>query len=153
MRSFATLLSIAALSFATLGQVKKPEPPPVKIPFAESRQVVVVTTKDWTATQGVAHLYDPWHPAVLSLIASTIDRARARGKAVSVCGEMAGDAVFTRLLLAMGLRSFSMHPRQIAPVKQAILRADSARLAKGLLGVLHADDPQSAAREFFGDAA
>ena len=105
------------------------------------------------ADEHVAHLYDPWHPAVLSLIASTIDRCRARGKGVSVCGEMAGDAVFTRLLLAMGLRSFSMHPRQIAPVKQAILRADSARLARGLHGVLHSDDPQSAARELLGDAA
>jgi D-alanyl-D-alanine dipeptidase len=58
MRSFATLFSIALLSITTLGQIKKPEPPPVKTPFAESRQAVVVTTKDWTATQGVAHLYE-----------------------------------------------------------------------------------------------
>jgi D-alanyl-D-alanine dipeptidase len=58
MRSFATLLSIALLPFAALGQIKKPEPPPVKIPFTQSRQVVVVTTKDWNATQGTAQRYE-----------------------------------------------------------------------------------------------
>jgi len=58
MRSFASLLAIALLSFAAFGQVKKPEPPMVKVRFAESRQVVVVTTKDWTATQGIAHLFE-----------------------------------------------------------------------------------------------
>jgi len=104
------------------------------------------------ADEHVAHLYDPWHPAVLSLIASTIAKANAAGRAVSVCGEMAGDTLFTRLLLAMGLRSFSMHPRQIAPVKQSVLRADCARLAKHLGAVLHADDPQGAARSVLGDA-
>jgi phosphotransferase system enzyme I (PtsI) len=104
------------------------------------------------ADEHVAHLYDPWHPAVLSLVSSTIARARAVGKSVSVCGEMAGDAAFTRLLLSMGLRSFSMHPRQIASVKQAVLRADCARLAAGIEGILSADDPQSAARRILGDA-
>src|SRR5574340_229266 len=55
----------------------------------------------------VAHLYDPWHPAVLKLIAMVVDAARAAGKDVSVCGEMAGDTSFTELLLALGLRSLS----------------------------------------------
>jgi phosphotransferase system enzyme I (PtsI) len=104
------------------------------------------------ADEHVAHLYDPWHPAVLSLVAATIERAHAAGKDVSVCGEMAGDATFTRLLLAMGLRSFSMHPRQIAPVKQAVLRADCARLAEKVRDVLRADDPHAAARQWLGDA-
>jgi D-alanyl-D-alanine dipeptidase len=54
---FSTVLLIA-IPFLVLAQIKKPEPPPVKIPFAESRQVVVVTTKDWNAIQGVAHLYE-----------------------------------------------------------------------------------------------
>jgi phosphoenolpyruvate-protein phosphotransferase (PTS system enzyme I) len=102
------------------------------------------------ADEHVAHLYDPWHPAVLGLIASTIGKARAAGRSVSVCGEMAGDAAFTRLLLAMGLRSFSMHPRQIAPVKQAILRADASRLAAALAPVMAADDPQAVATQALG---
>ena len=101
------------------------------------------------ADEQVAHLYDPWHPAVVSLIASTIAKARAAGKGVSVCGEMAGDPAFTALLLAMGLRSFSMHPQQIASVKQTVLRADTVRLRAALPQVLCADDPQRAAGAAF----
>ena len=56
------------------------------------------------ADEAVAHLYDPWHPAVLQLIAQTIAEATRRQARVSVCGEMAGDPAFTELLLAMGLR-------------------------------------------------
>lgn len=80
------------------------------------------------ADETVAHLYDPWHPAVLQLIAGSIARAREMGKHVSVCGEMAGDTDFTELLLGMGLRSLSMHPSQIASVKQRVLRTDTRRL-------------------------
>jgi len=80
------------------------------------------------ADESVAHLYDPWHPAVLDLVRRTIAAGRGRGKPVSVCGEMAGDPAFTLTLLGMGLRSFSMHPSQIAPVKQQILRADTRKL-------------------------
>ncbi|MBA3597663.1 MAG: phosphoenolpyruvate--protein phosphotransferase [Methylibium sp.] len=81
------------------------------------------------ADEAVAHLYDPWHPAVLELVSRTISVGRARGKQVSVCGEMAGDPAFTEALLGMGLRSFSMHPAQVATVKQQVLRADTRRLA------------------------
>ena len=101
------------------------------------------------ADEQVAHLYDPWHPAVLGLVASTIANANAAGKGVSVCGEMAGDPAFTPLLLSMGLRSFSMHPRQIAAVKQAVLRADTVMLRGALANVLAADEPQSAAQALF----
>lgn len=80
------------------------------------------------ADETVAHLYDPWHPAVLQLIAGSIARAREMGRHVSVCGEMAGDTDFTELLLGMGLRSLSMHPSQIASVKQRVLRTDTRRL-------------------------
>jgi phosphotransferase system enzyme I (PtsI) len=79
------------------------------------------------ADEAVAHLYDPWHPAVMELIERSIRRSRARGKPVSVCGEMAGDPQFTLALLGMGLRSFSMHPAQIGSVKQQVLRADTRK--------------------------
>ena len=82
------------------------------------------------ADESVAHLYDQLHPAVLRLIADTIAEGARQGKAVSVCGEMAGDPAMTRLLLGLGLRSFSMHPSQILQVKQEVLRADAARLAE-----------------------
>jgi phosphotransferase system enzyme I (PtsI) len=97
------------------------------------------------ADEQVAHLYDAWHPAVLRLVADTIASARARGRAVSVCGEMAGDPSFTELLLAMGLRSFSTHPAQIASVKQRILRADTRRLTGSLQSILAADQPHDVA--------
>jgi phosphoenolpyruvate-protein phosphotransferase (PTS system enzyme I) len=82
------------------------------------------------ADEAVAHLYDPWHPAVLRLVARTIEAARAAGKHVSVCGEMAGDPAFTEFLIGLGLRSFSMHPSQVAAVKQGLLRCDSQRAAR-----------------------
>ena len=93
------------------------------------------------ADEQVAHLYDPLHPAVLRLVADTIAACVAQGKGVSVCGEMAGDPAVTRLLLGLGLRSFSMHPTQILAVKQEILRADAARLVPWAQQVLQSDDP------------
>ena len=106
------------------------------------------------ADDAVSHLFDPWHPAVLRLIAETIAAANAKGRGVSVCGEMAGDAAFTDLLLAMGLRSFSMHPARIASIKQRVLRADTRRLAGALAAVLGSDDPaREAARHFPAGAA
>ena len=93
------------------------------------------------ADEAVAHLYDPAHPAVLRLVADTIAECRRQGKGVSVCGEMAGDVAFTRLLLGLGLRSFSMHPSQILAVKQEVLRADAAKLVPWAQSVLEADDP------------
>ena len=44
------------------------------------------------ADESVAHLYDPWHPAVLRLVATPSRRPARQGKGVSVCGEMAGDS-------------------------------------------------------------
>ena len=93
------------------------------------------------ADASVAHLYDPCHPAVLRLIAHTIAECNARGKSVSVCGEMAGDVTMTRLLLGLGLRSFSMHPSQILAVKQQILLADTAKLKLWAQEVLQSENP------------
>ena len=93
------------------------------------------------ADESVAHLYDQLHPAVLRLIADTIAEGARQGKAVSVCGEMAGDPAMTRLLLGLGLRSFSMHPSQILQVKQEVLRADAARLGDWAQAVLDSDEP------------
>ena len=93
------------------------------------------------ADESVAHLYDPMHPAVLRLVAGTIAECNAQGKHVSVCGEMAGDITLTRLLLGMGLRSFSMHPAQILAVKQEVLRADVSKLTLWAEQVLSDDEP------------
>ncbi len=93
------------------------------------------------ADESVAHLYDPCHPAVLRLIADTIAECNAQGKGVSICGEMAGDVGMTKLLLGLGLRSFSMHPSQILAVKQQILRADTVKLKPWAELVLASEDP------------
>jgi phosphotransferase system enzyme I (PtsI) len=95
------------------------------------------------ADESVAHLYDPLHPAVLGLVAGTIAESNRQGKGVSVCGEMAGDVSMTRLLLGLGLRSFSMHPAQILAVKQEVLRADTRRLRDWADQVLADEDPAS----------
>jgi phosphotransferase system enzyme I (PtsI) len=96
------------------------------------------------ADESVAHLYDPCHPAVLRLVADTIAECLRQGKGVSVCGEMAGDTQFTRLLLGLGLRSFSMHPAQILAVKQEVLRADTSRLQAWAKQVVDSEDPARA---------
>ena len=96
------------------------------------------------ADESVAHLYDPCHPAVLRLVADTIAECRRQGKDVSVCGEMAGDVQFTRLLLGLGLRSFSMHPAQLLAVKQEVLRADVTRLEAWARAVVESEDPGEA---------
>lgn len=93
------------------------------------------------ADNAVAHLYDPLHPAVLQLIARTIQEGQRAGRPVSVCGEMAGDATMTRLLLGMGLTEFSMQPSQLLSVKQQILRADRPRLMREVDRLLHACEP------------
>ncbi len=95
------------------------------------------------ADESVAHLYDPLHPAVLRLVADTIAACQAQGKGVSVCGEMAGDVTMTRLLLGLGLRSFSMHPSQVLAVKQRIVRSDTRKLASWAQEVLDSDDPST----------
>ena len=89
----------------------------------------------------VAHLYDPLHPAVLHLVAHTIQTASRGGTPIAVCGEMAGDVNLTRLLLGMGLRNFSMHPAQLPPIKERILRT-SAEQAQALAHrLLRASEP------------
>ncbi len=93
------------------------------------------------ADESVAHLYDPLHPAVLRLVADTISACQAQGKGVSVCGEMAGDVTMTKLLLGLGLRSFSMHPSQVLAVKQRILLSNTEKLRPWADQVLESDDP------------
>ena len=89
----------------------------------------------------VAHLYDPLHPAVLTLVANTIQTATRGGVPVAVCGEMAGDLQLTRLLLGLGLRNFSMHPSQLLPIKERILRTNLAEVQTHAQRVLRATDP------------
>ena len=94
------------------------------------------------ADNSVAQLYDPFHPAVLRLIAMTIRAGRRQKKPVAVCGELAGDRAATRLLLGMGLTHFSMHPASLMLVKREILLADVSQLAPRVTRLLNSDDPE-----------
>lgn len=76
----------------------------------------------------INYLYDPLHPAVLRLIKMTIDAGNASGIGVSMCGEMASDRRYTRLLLGLGLTEFSMHPASLLEVKQLIIKSNVSEL-------------------------
>jgi phosphotransferase system enzyme I (PtsI) len=89
----------------------------------------------------VAHLYDPMHPAVLNLLSHVIGTANKAGIPVSVCGEMAGELAYTRLLLGLGLRQFSMHPAQLLAVKQRVLTTSLPEIATLTQRMLRANDP------------
>ena len=88
----------------------------------------------------VAHLYNPLHPSVLKLISMTIKAGAKLGKSVAVCGEMAGDAKLTKLLIGMGLRQFSMHPSNVLSVKQQVLHSQIAMLKSNAHKVLSQSD-------------
>jgi len=91
----------------------------------------------------VAHLYDPLHPAVLRLIAHIIRSANHARVPVVVCGEMAGETLFTRLLLGFGLRQFSMFPTHLLTVKRKVLRSYLPDIIHFAQKILKADNPEN----------
>lgn len=93
----------------------------------------------------VAHLYDPLHPAILQLLATTISTGAKAGVPVAVCGEVAGDIKLTRLLLGLGLREFSMHPAQLLSVKQEILNSDISEIEPQVKKILRLYEPEAIA--------
>ena len=93
----------------------------------------------------VAHLYDPLHPAILQLLATTISAGAKAGVPVAVCGEVAGDIKLTRLLLGLGLREFSMHPAQLLSVKQEILNSDISEIEPQVKKILRLYEPEAIA--------
>jgi phosphotransferase system enzyme I (PtsI) len=97
------------------------------------------------ADHAVAHLYDPYHPAILNLLFNIIDQAKRANIPVAVCGEMAGDPSMTKLLLGLGLTDFSMHFSQLLLVKREILKADVTLLKSRIGAVLKAIEPEEQA--------
>lgn len=88
----------------------------------------------------VNYLYDPLHPSVLRLIHITILAGQRAGIPVAMCGEMAGDVRYTRLLLGMGLRVLSMDAANILEVKKIVRECSIRRLRSYADRVLHATD-------------
>lgn len=85
-------------------------------------------------------LHSPLHPAVIQLLHQVLSTARAHGRPAAVCGEMAGDAPFTPLLLALGLEEFSMHPGTLLEVRRAVRAHDLAALRRSAPALLRARD-------------
>ncbi len=86
----------------------------------------------------IAHLYEPTHPAVLRTLKHVVDEAHKAGIKVSVCGEMAGDPVYTALLLGLGVDELSMTPPLLPAVKfliRAMTMADARALAAQALSL------------------
>lgn len=128
--------------------------------FAKELDFLSIGTNDLTqytlaidrADDTVAHLYNPLHPSVLKLISMTIKAGEKLGKSVSVCGEMAGDAKFTKLLIGMGLRQLSMHPSHILSVKQQVLHSQLDNLsanARKVLGLTDLDKIEPLVAKFY----
>ena len=89
----------------------------------------------------VGYLYQPAHPAILRLLSHIIRTANRMNKQVSICGEMAGDITFTRLLLGMGLRRFSMNTNNMLAVKDAIIHSNINDLEQDILRIMRNEDP------------
>lgn len=89
----------------------------------------------------VTYLYDPLHPAVLRLIKMVIDAGQQHDVPVSMCGEMAGDPRYTRLLLGMGLSDFSVPPTSLLEVKNVIHKSLMTQLTPVVNDIMNNDDP------------
>lgn len=91
-------------------------------------------------------LYDPLHPAVLRLISQIIACGARAKRPVTLCGEMAGDVRYTALLVALGLRDFSMHPGLLLEVREVVNSLDQAALKKLAAPLLRAVNREGIAR-------
>ena len=97
------------------------------------------------SNRGVSNLYLPTHPAVMSLIEMIVRAANEAGIPVSMCGEMAGEPIYTLALLGLGLRDFSMPPAMIPSVKKLIRMSNTEAAKEVAAKVLAAGDPEEAA--------
>ena len=100
-------------------------------------QYLLATDRD---NDAVAELYSPLHPAVIRLLHQVLQACRAAGRPVSVCGELAGDPRYTRLLLALGLTEFSLHPSTLLEVRRAVRESDLKHLRRRTAALLRAGD-------------
>jgi phosphotransferase system enzyme I (PtsI) len=99
----------------------------------------------------IAHLYEPTHPAVIRTLKSVVEQAHSQKIKVSVCGEMAGDAVYAPLLLGLGIDELSMSPPLIPAVKYLIRSmnlSDAQKLAAEALKMTTAKEILTLCEEF-----
>ena len=102
----------------------------------------------------VSYLYEPFHPAMLRLIAGVARAGRGRGIPVSVCGEMAGDVTVAPILIGLGIHDFSMSAPSIPEVKSVIRSltvADCERLVEGVLKLPTAAEVRQAVKGYLDE--
>ena len=80
--------------------------------------------------QQVSYLYQPYNPAILTLIKHVIDASHAEGKWTGMCGEMAGDQTAVPLLVGLGLDEFSMSASSVLKTRSLMKRLDSKEMEK-----------------------
>ncbi len=88
----------------------------------------------------VNYLYNPLHHAVLQLIQIIIDASKKTGTPISMCGEMASDPRYTRLLLGMGLEYFSVQANVLLEIKDIINNSDISKLRPKVRKILNCHD-------------
>lgn len=91
----------------------------------------------------VSYLYEPLHPAILRLLRRIIDAGARTHTQVSMCGEMAGEPTYTRVLLGLGLRELSMQPGSLLEVKAIVRDCDIGALERTLTELMPAIDTLS----------
>ena len=102
----------------------------------------------------IAHLYDPTHPAVIRMIKLIVDTGHAQGLKVSVCGEMAGDALYAPLLLGLGVDELSMTPTLVPSVRylvRAMKMSDAKKLAADALKQTDAKKTYALVEAFYNE--
>lgn len=120
--------------------------------FAEKLDFLSIGTNDLIqytlaidrVDDAVNYLYDPLHPAVLNLITHVINVGQRTDTPVSLCGEMAGNVQYTRLLLGLGLKNFSMDATYLLDVKERILTTNIQTLSKQVNRILNSNNPSEA---------
>lgn len=75
----------------------------------------------------IAHLYEPYHPAVLRLLSMTVEAAKRAGIPVAVCGELAGDVKSLPIWLGLGIEELSISVQSILQVKNRLLQSDQEK--------------------------
>jgi len=104
--------------------------------------------------EDVAYLYRPLHPSILRMLLQVVDAAGARGRALSLCGDMAGDPRYTWILLGLGLRALSMTAPELPFVRAVVQKSELAsarRLADDAFGLDSDVAIEALARERMAD--
>jgi phosphotransferase system enzyme I (PtsI) len=92
--------------------------------------------------ENVAPLYNPLHLSVLRLISVVIEAGHKAGKWVGMCGEMAGDPMFTSILLGLGLDEFSVPAAAVPKIKKLLRDASYEKTKKLADEILHLTDQE-----------